>query len=266
MLVHPDFNPVALSLGPLSIQWYGLMYVVGFLAGAWLGVRRTRAPGSTWKPDDVWDLVFYVFVGVILGGRIGYSLFYNFAHYASHPLDIFKIWEGGMSFHGGLLGVIIAVAVFAMVKNRRYLEVTDFLAPLCAIGLGAGRIGNFINQELWGRVTTSPLGMVFPAEGPGAQPRHPSQLYEAVLEGLVLFVIIWIFSAKPRAAGAVSGLFLVCYGAFRFIVEFFREPDAHLSFVAFDWVTMGQVLSVPVIVLGLVVLMISRTLGVSRSA
>jgi len=266
MLVHPNFDPVALSLGPLSIQWYGLMYVVGFLAGAWLGVHRTKQPHSTWKPDDVWDLVFYVFVGVILGGRLGYSLFYNFAYYSQHPLDIFKIWEGGMSFHGGLLGVIIAVAVFAMIKRRRYLEVTDFLAPLCAIGLGAGRIGNFINQELWGRVTTSPVGMVFPLEGAQAQPRHASQLYEAFLEGLVLFVIVWVFSAKPRAAGAVSGVFLIGYGVFRFVVEFFREPDAHLSFIAFDWLTMGQVLSVPVIVLGLIVLAISRSHRPARSA
>jgi len=250
MLTHPQFDPVAISIGPLSVQWYGLMYLIGIGVGAALGIQRARRPGSGWTLDDVWDLVFYVFVGVILCGRIGYALFYNVSHFVSSPLDIFKVWQGGMSFHGGLLGVIVAVAIFSWRKRRPILAVGDFLAPLCAPGLLAGRIGNFINQELWGRQTDGPFGMIFPLEGVNAVPRYPSQLAEAFLEGAVLFVIIWMYSRRPRPSGAVAGLFLIWYGIFRICVEFLREPDAHLGFVAFDWLTMGQLLSFPLVILG----------------
>ena len=249
MLTHPEFSPVAFSIGMLSVQWYGLMYVLGFFGGAALGACRARLPGSHWSVQQVWDVAGYIVVGVIAGGRLGYCLFYNFAWYLRHPLEIFYVWEGGMSFHGGLLGVILAMWLFSLRTRRRFIEVADFLAPFSAIGLGAGRIGNFINQELWGRPTELPWGMVFPQVD--AAPRHPSQLYEAALEGIALFVILWLYSRPGRAPGKVSGLFLVCYGAFRFIVEFTRQPDAHLQYIAFGWLTMGQLLSLPMILAGL---------------
>lgn len=249
MLVHPQFDPVALSVGPLKIHWYGLMYLIGFGAGAWLGIYRARREGSGWQSQEVTDLLFYIALGVILGGRIGYVLFYNLPYYLQHPLGVFALWDGGMAFHGGLLGVLTAVWLFGRKSGRSFLQVGDFLAPLCALGLGAGRIGNFINQELWGRTTDLPWGMVFPLAGP--EPRHPSQLYEAFLEGLLLFAIVWIYSRKPRPTGRISGLFLAGYGLFRFLVEFAREPDAHLGPVAFDWLTMGQLLSLPMMAFGL---------------
>lgn len=250
MLVHPQFDPVAISIGPLSVQWYGLMYLIGFFAGAMLGIARARRPDSGWTADDVWDLLFYCFVGVILGGRLGYAFFYNPNHFFSNPLDVFKVWQGGMSFHGGLFGVIVAVAIFSWRKKRPILAVGDFLAPLCAPGLLAGRIGNFINQELWGRPTDGPFGMIFPLEGVNAVPRYPSQLAEAFFEGAVLFLIVWFYSSRPRPSGSVAGIFLIWYGIFRICVEFLREPDAHIGFLAFDWLTMGQVLSAPLIILG----------------
>jgi len=248
MIQHPNFDPVAISIGPLSVHWYGLMYLIGFAAGAGLGIYRASKKNSGWSKDQVWDLVFYVAIGVILGGRIGYALFYKFSYYISHPLEIFYLWQGGMSFHGGLIGVIIAMILYANKINKTFWNVTDFLAPLVPIGLGTGRIGNFINQELWGGVSTAPWAVVFPTAG--ELPRHPSQLYEATLEGLVLFLILWWYSSKPRAAGKVSGLFLIGYALSRFVVEFFRQPDAHLGYLAFDWLTMGQVLTIPMFVFG----------------
>ena len=249
MLTYPEFDPVALSVGPLKIHWYGLMYLAGFGLGAWLGIHRAKRGHLGWKAPEVTDLLFYVAVGVILGGRLGYALFYNLPYYLQNPLQVFALWDGGMSFHGGLLGVLAALWLYGRKSGRTFLRVGDFVAPLCAPGLGFGRIGNFINQELWGRPTELPWGMVFPLAGP--EPRHPSQLYEALLEGVVLFAVVWLYSRRPRATGRVSGLFLAGYGVFRFLVEFAREPDAHLGPVALDWVTMGQLLSVPMVVFGL---------------
>ena len=248
MIQHPNFDPVAISVGPLSIHWYGLMYLIGFAAGAGLGVYRANKKDSGWTKDQVWDLLFYMAMGVIFGGRIGYALFYKFSYYISHPIEIFYLWQGGMSFHGGLLGVAIAMILYARKIDKTFWKVTDFLAPLVPIGLGTGRIGNFINQELWGGVTNAPWAVIFPIAGD--LPRHPSQLYEAALEGLVLFLLLWWYSSKPRAAGKVSGLFLIGYAVSRFTVEFFREPDAHLGYLAFDWLTMGQILTVPMFVFG----------------
>lgn len=248
MLTHPGFDPIALKLGPLAIHWYGLMYLVSFYLGWWLAVRRARAPNSGWSSQQVTDLLFYVVLGVILGGRIGYILFYGFEWFIQNPLILFKIWEGGMSFHGGFLGVLMAYVLYARMNGRTFFEVADFIAPLYPIGLFFGRIGNFINAELWGRVTDLPWGMVFPQAG--AEPRHPSQLYEAGLEGLLLFVILWVYARKPRPAMAVSALFCMLYGVFRFMVEFARVPDAHLGYLAFGWFTMGMALCLPMILIG----------------
>ena len=253
MIVHPNFDPIAVSIGPLSVHWYGLMYLLGFAAGGLLGCYRavkadSASTESGWKPDEIMDLVFYIAVGVIVGGRLGYVLFYNPWFYLGSPLEAFAIWDGGMSFHGGLLGVLAALWLYAAKTRRGFLTVGDFLAPLCIPGLGFGRLGNFINQELWGRATDVPWAMWFHTMPDAA--RHPSQLYEFALEGVVLFIIVWLYSARRRPPGRVSGVFLLGYGVSRFIVEFFREPDAHLGPVAFDWVTMGQLLSVPMILLG----------------
>lgn len=249
MLIAPDIDPVAIGMGPVKIHWYGLMYLVGFTGGWALGAQRAKRLGAGWKPLEVSDLLFYFALGVIVGGRFGYVLFYHPGYYATHPLEIFYIWTGGMSFHGGLIGVAVALGLYARHTQRAWLAVTDFVAPLVPIGLGAGRIGNFINQELWGRVTDAPWGMVFRTGGP--LPRHPTQLYEFALEGLALFAILWLYSAKPRPTGAVSGLFLACYGVFRFLVELVRAPDAHIGYLAFGWLTLGQVLSLPMILAGI---------------
>ena len=250
MLTYPQIDPVALQLGPLKIHWYGLMYLVGFAGAWWLANYRASRPDSGWNREQVSDLIFYAAVGVILGGRLGSVLFYNFDQFLENPLWLFAIWEGGMAFHGGLLGVIAAFALFARKHNKGLFEVADFAAPLVPIGLGAGRIGNFIGGELWGRATEVPWGMVFPRAD--ALVRHPSQLYQFALEGVVLFAVLWLFSSKPRPAMAVSGLFLLAYGCFRFFIEFFREPDQHLGFIAFDWLSMGQLLSIPMVVVGLI--------------
>ncbi len=249
MLTHPEIDPIALQLGPLAIRWYGLMYLGGFLAFLWLGNRRARRPGSGWTTEQVSDLLFYGALGVVLGGRIGYVLFYQFSAFVEDPLLLFRIWEGGMSFHGGLLGVVVASwGFFARKYHKRPFEVTDFCAPMVPIGLGLGRLGNFINGELWGNVTDVPWGMVFRHAGP--EPRHPSQLYEAGLEGLVLFLILWFYTQKPRPYMATTGLFGMLYGLFRFVVEFFRMPDAHLGYLGFGWLTMGMILSLPMILIG----------------
>jgi phosphatidylglycerol:prolipoprotein diacylglycerol transferase len=248
MFVHPQFDPIAVSIGPLDIRWYGLMYLLAFIAGGWLAIRRARRPDSGWKEEEISDLVFYCALGVILGGRLGYALFYNFAYYAQNPLEVFYVWTGGMSFHGGLIGVLIAMFLYARHTGRMFLQVGDFVAPLCGIGIAAVRFSNFINQELWGRVTDLPIGMVFPLAGP--MPRHPSQLYEVLLEGIVLFIILWWYTDKKRSLGKPSGLFLIVYGLARFSVEFVREPDAHLGPIAFGWMTMGQLLTLPMIVFG----------------
>ena len=248
MLVHPDFNPIAFSIGPLAVRWYGLMYLVGFAAAWWLGskrIRDNRAP-ITRKQFD--DLIFFAVLGVILGGRLGYVLFYKPRYYAGHPLEIFAIWEGGMSFHGGLLGVMLAAWIYARRQRIGFLRLMDFVAPLCPLGLAAGRMGNFINGELYGRATDLPWGMVF-RQG-GAAPRHPSQLYQFALEGLTLFVILWWFSSKPRPTGQISALFLIVYGTLRFLAEFGREPDAFLGLLAFG-LSMGQWLCLPMIAAGL---------------
>lgn len=248
MLTYPEIDPVAIAIGPVAVRWYGLSYVAGIGIGWWLGRRRAvRDPWRGWTPHQVDDLVFRFAIGAVLGGRIGYLLFYDFPRFASDPLTVLRIWEGGMSFHGGLLGVL-AAAWFARRPGRGFFAVCDFLAPLVPPGLGAGRIANFVNGELWGRPSDAPWAMVFPGAGPA--PRHPSQLYEAVLEGLVLFVALWWFSRRPRAPMAVSGLFLCGYGAARGLVEFVREPDAHVGYVALGWLTTGQLLSVPMLLAG----------------
>lgn len=264
MLIYPDIDPAIVRFGGFAVHWYGMMYLIGFLAGWWLGRVRARRPDSGWQPVEIGDLLFYVALGVILGGRIGYILFYNFGLFLDDPLMLFRIWQGGMSFHGGLIGVLLAMWLYGRRTGRTFFQVADFIAPLVPIGLGAGRIGNFINGELWGRPTDLPWGMVFPFVD--NQPRHPSMLYEALLEGLVLFIILWWFSSKPRPRMAVSGLFLLCYGVFRFAVEFVREPDRQLGFIAFDWVTMGHILSTPMILFGALLLWLaySRRQGSRR--
>jgi phosphatidylglycerol---prolipoprotein diacylglyceryl transferase len=249
MLIHPQFDPVAIHLGPLGIHWYGLMYLVGFLSLLWLGKWRVRRnPQSGWKENDIDDILFYGALGVILGGRLGYVIFYQPVYYLGHPLEIFAVWQGGMSFHGGFLGVLAAMLVLARKTGKRWLSIMDFVAPLVPIGLGAGRMGNFINGELWGRTTDVPWGMVFQhADG---LPRHPSQLYEFGLEGIVLFTLLWWYSSKPRPVGAVSALFLIGYGSFRFLVEFTREPDNFLGLLAMG-MSMGQWLSLPMVLVGI---------------
>jgi phosphatidylglycerol:prolipoprotein diacylglycerol transferase len=245
MLTYPNFNPIAFRLGPVKVHWYGIMYLLGFAGGWWLARMRAKKPGSTWKPNDVDDLIFFAMLGVILGGRIGYVLFYGLKFWSLDPWYPLKIQEGGMSFHGGLLGVAVALALFAWRRGRNIADVYDFTAPLPALGLFFGRIGNFINGELWGKETTVPWGFLVNGQG-----RHASQLYEAGLEGLVLFTLVWWFTARPRPRLAPSGLFLLGYGVARFLVEFVRVPDEHIGYLAGGWLTEGQLLSVPMILVG----------------
>ena len=248
MLVHPQFDPVAFHVGPLAVRWYGLMYLIGFVLFVVLGKLRARQNLLTgWHPRDVDDMLFFGVFGVILGGRLGYVLFYKPLYYLAHPLQVLALWQGGMSFHGGFLGVLIALALYARRRHKRWLEVTDFVAPLVPLGLAAGRLGNFINGELWGRPSNLPWAMVFPQVD--SVPRHPSQLYEFGLEGLALFALVWLYARRRRPVGAVSGLFLIGYGGFRFLVEYAREPDDFLGVLALGW-TMGQWLSLPMIFTG----------------
>ena len=248
MLVYPDIDPVALELGPVAIHWYGLMYVVGFAAAWGLGRWRARRADSPVTAQQVDDIIFFGALGVVIGAKLGYHLFYNLAGIAADPLALLRLWEGGMSFHGGLIGVAVALITYAWRMGIPLLRLTDFVAPLVPIGLGAGRLGNFINGELWGRPAEVPWAMVYPPLGD--EPRHPSQLYQMGLEGVALFALVWWLSAQPRARGAVTGLFLLGYGVFRSISELFRMPDAHIGYLALGWVTMGHVLSLPLIVAG----------------
>ena len=250
MLTHPQFNPIAFSLGPVAVRWYGLMYVLAFVALIVLGKYRIRrGAGNGLAEKDLDDMLLYGVLGVILGGRLGYVLFYKPEYYLAHPVEILQIWTGGMSFHGGFIGVLLGVAVFCWMRKRNWLATMDFLAPLVPPGLAAGRIGNFINGELPGRPTDLPWGMWFPQVDASPLARHPSQLYQVALEGVALFVILWIYSKKPRPTGAVSGAFLAGYGAFRFIAEFARQPDDFLGLLAFN-MSMGQWLSLPMILAG----------------
>jgi len=274
-----DINPIALSLGPVSIHWYGVMYLLGFGAGWLLGRARVRAgrlPNVT--EQHYGDLMFYAMLGVVLGGRVGYVLFYGFADFLHDPLMIFRVWEGGMSFHGGLLGVVVAAAIWSRRHRLHAFDTIDFLAPLVPPGLGFGRLGNFIGGELWGKISDAPWAVIFPKGMPpdlanlgmprlrvlahqGALEtwaRHPSQLYEALLEGVVMFTVLYFYSRKPRPRYAVSGLFALMYGCFRFAIEFVRVPDSQLGYLAFGWLTMGQVLSLPIIALGLILFWLSR--------
>lgn len=249
MLHYPSINSIAFSIGPIKVHWYGLMYLLGFI-GAWLlGCYRAKKNNLMTK-EQVTDLIFYAALGVILGGRIGYMIFYDLPDLLANPLTLFKVWDGGMSFHGGLLGVLCALYFYARHLKKSVWVLTDFVSPLVPIGLAAGRAGNFINGELWGHTTTMPWGMIYPQAGP--LPRHPSEIYEFLLEGVVLFFILWIFSKKPRPTFAVSAVFLLGYGSFRFFCELFRQPDPQYGYLLWNWVTMGQILSFPMIIAGII--------------
>ena len=261
MLVFPQIDPVAFSIGPLHVHWYGLMYLLGF-ASAWFLARwRVKHYKLDWTAEQISDLIFFAALGVIIGGRVGYMFFYDTPQLISQPWSLFKIWEGGMSFQGGLLGVGIALLFFAHKVKKPFWDVADFIVPLVPLGLAAGRAGNFINGELWGRVTDVPWGMVFP--NVDSQPRHPSQLYEFGLEGIGLFVLVWWYAARPRPSGCVLGVFLIGYAISRLVVECFREPDAQLGFMAFHWLTMGQLLSIPMLIAGLFLWWMKRNENVS---
>ena len=256
MLIHPEINPIALQIGPLAVHWYGLTYLAAFALFMFLGIRRLRHPPfayitgpGAWVSKDVEDILFLGVMGVVLGGRLGYCLFYKPGYYLSHPLEVFYVWQGGMSFHGGLLGVIASMAWFAYSRKKPFWQVADFVAPCVPTGLAAGRVGNFINGELWGRLSVPdlPWGMVFRDGGP--LPRHPSQVYQFLMEGRLLFVLLWLYARKQRAPGQVASAFLLGYGVFRFIAEFFREPDAFLGLLSLG-MSLGQWLCVPMVLGG----------------
>ena len=252
MIVYPEIDPILFQIGFLKIRWYGLMYVIGFLFAWWLARRRCHAAHSPVRSDQVDDLIFNAMLGVIVGGRVGSVVFYNWDTFIGDPLYLFKIWEGGMSFHGGLIGVLVAMWLFGRKRGLSMWQVSDFIAPFAPLGLGFGRIGNFINGELWGKPTEVAWGVLYKG-----QVLHPSQLYEAALEGFVLFAILWWFSSRPRPYMAVSGLFLTLYGIFRFYIEFYRVPDKHIGYLAMDWLTMGQILSAPMIIIGATMLIMA---------
>ena len=258
MLTYPHIDPVAISLGPLKVHWYGIMYLCAFGFAYFLGTLRTKRMNPVWTAEQLSDLIFYAAMGVILGGRCGYVFFYSFDQFLANPLWLFQVWKGGMSFHGGFLGVLVSMIFFAKRYKLAFWQVVDFVAPLVPTGILFGRLGNFIGGELWGRPVIDPnypLAMVFPHVD--NLPRHPSQLYEAFLEGALLFAILWWFSSKPRPVKAVSGVFALGYGLARFTVEFFREPDADKGFIAFNWLTMGQLLSTPLIMIGILLLVLA---------
>ena len=271
MIAYPEIDPVAFALGPVKIYWYGLMYLVAFASVFWLGKRRARIEPSIIRPDQIDDLTFYGALGAIIGGRIGSVLFYNFDSFIDNPIYLFKIWQGGMAFHGGFLGVLVAMELYRRKLGCSFFQLTDFIAPLVPLGLAAGRLGNFINAELWGAPGKVPWAMKlsceqFPPEryidfaGPLCfSPRHPTQLYEMLFEGLILFAVLWIISAKPRPVMSVSGYFLLLYGIARTGVEFIRLPDAHIGYLMnTDWLTRGIVLSVPMIIVGFAFIIYSR--------
>lgn len=258
MLNYPSIDPVAVDLGVLQIRWYGISYICGIVLAWWLLRHRAiKKLKLGWTAVQVSDLIYYGTLGVIIGGRLGSVIFYNLPHYLANPLDVLKVWQGGMSFHGGLIGVGVAVWYYSHKINRSFFETTDFLIPVVPVGLFFGRIANFINAELWGAPTTLPWGIIFPDPRAGGLARHPSQLYEALLEGIVLFIILWFYSDKPRPKMAVSGAFLLGYGVFRCVVEFVREPDANIGYLLGNWLTMGQVLSSPMIIIGAFLLVLA---------
>lgn len=256
MLAYPYIDPVAFSLGPVKVHWYGLMYLLAFLLAWGLALWRTKKYQLDWTDEQIQDLIFYGALGAIIGGRIGYMLFYNLPQLMEQPWVLFKVWQGGMSFHGGLLGVLTAIGLFAWKTNKPFWAVGDFIAPLVPLGLGLGRIGNFINGELWGKPSEMPWAMVFPQSD--GLPRHPSQIYEFGLEGIGLFILVWCYAAKPRPTGCVSAVFLMGYAVCRLIAECFRQPDPQLGYLAFNWLTMGQLLSLPMFIGGLILWRIKR--------
>lgn len=254
MIPFPPIDPIAFTLGPLAVHWYGLSYIVGIgLGWGLLHDRATRSNGR-WSADQVADLVFYAALGAVLGGRIGYILFYNLQSYLSQPLSILAVWRGGMSFHGGVVGLSLALGWFARGNQRSFFEVADYLVPAVPIGLGLGRLANFVNQELWGAPTVLPWGVLFTNPAALGLVRHPTQIYEALLEGVVLFVILNALARKPRPHGSLLAAFLIFYALLRFAVEFLREPDAHIGYLAWGWLTMGQLLSLPMIIAGALIL------------